>query len=180
MGIKNTPQKFFYIEYLNYIWDIKTEDMKKLALILSLFLAIGANAQTDIKTQFVKYLKESSKMSLYEMDPNSGFSPNDSMTVCKINWYNQGVSLQHKTPENLNRLEKSLRRKGVPYDKEVYVFEGDFVYGTSVPISGSGEGVNTNSIDKGSDPFAAFTYYKEYGNTVLIVVQARDPKNGLF
>jgi hypothetical protein len=154
--------------------------MKKLALALSLILTISANAQTDIKSQFVKYLKDSSRISLYEMDPDAGFSPNDSMTVCKINEYNKSTSLQHRTPAGLNHLEKSLRGKDIAYDKDVYVFEGDFVYGISVPTSGSGSGFNSDQTNKKVNPFAVFTYYKEYGNTILIVVQARDPKDSLF
>ena len=154
--------------------------MKKLALVLSLVLTISANAQTDINGQFIKYLKDSSKISLYDMDPSAGFASNDSMTVCKINEYNKLVSVQYRTPEDLDRLEESLRNKNIAYDREVYVFEGDFVYGASVPISGSGRGVNSNYTDKKVNPFATFTYYKEYGNIVLVVVQARDPKNSLF
>lgn len=154
--------------------------MKKLALVLSLVLTISANAQTDINGQFIKYLKDSSKISLYDMDPSAGFASNDSMTVCKINEYNKLVSVQYRTPEDLDRLEESLRNKNIAYDREVYVFEGDFVYGASVPISGSGKGVNSNYTDKKINPFVSFTYYKEYGNTVLVVIQARDPKNSLF
>jgi hypothetical protein len=154
--------------------------MKKLALVLSIFLTISASAQTDIKNQFVKYLTDSSKISLYDMDPNAGFTTSDSMTVCKISEYNRLAVIQHRSPGDLDRLEESLRDKNIAYDREVYVFEGDFVYGSSVPISGSGKGVNSNYTNKKVIPFATFTYYKEDGNTVLVVVQARNPKDSLF
>ena len=149
--------------------------MKKLALVLSLVLTISANAQTDIKGQFIKYLKDTSKVSLYDMDPNAGFASTDSMTVSKITQYNKLAEIQYRTSEDLYRLEESLRDKNIAYDREVCVFEG-----ASVPISGSGKGVNSNYTDKKINPFVSFTYYKEYGNTVLVVIQARDPKNSLF
>ena len=154
--------------------------MKKLALVLSLVLTISVNAQTDIKGQFIKYLKDASKVSLYDMDPNAGFASTDSMTVSKITQYNKLAEIQYRTSEDLYRLEESLRDKNIAYDREVCVFEGDFVYGASVPISGSGKEVNSNYTDKKINPFVTFTYYKEYGNTVLVVIQARDPKNSLF
>ena len=109
--------------------------MKKLALVLSLVLTISANAQTDIKGQFIRYLKDTSKVSLYDMDPNAGFASTDSMTVSKITQYNKLAEIQYRTSEDLYRLEESLRDKNIAYDSEVCVFEGDFIYGASVPIS---------------------------------------------
>ena len=114
------------------------------------------------------------------MDPSAGFDINDSVTVSKIDKYNRLATIQYKKPSEMDKIEKSLRHKSLAYDREVYVFEGDFVYGSSVPVSGSGRGVNSNNMNKYSKPFVAFTYYKEYDTTVLIVVQARDPKYSAF